>query len=300
MFDRLRNIQTVTFVMLLCMLSLLSCSGGGGNAREGKVDAEEPERMIDEPLKSERITEEEYIASGMGMDNSGLLAHPKMPFDLDTPYKYMLAKDGSPIGNVEFRIEEHPQIGYRVSCRWDMNDEATASYSMVSMTQHVISDDLRPLNYVRRVPLGTGHEIGMKSVDFAAEEFGIKRGGGKEEAGDGFTRLRKPDAELWPYTSNEIFDLALIAACIDPTARNAELWTLDIETERIGRLNLEFMGEEGYVMVRNEMTITARRYEASIDGASAASLIVAPDGKLIAVTLPGNVYAELVVIEAGE
>ena len=296
MFDRLRNIQTVTFVMLLCMLSLLSCSGGGGKTREGKVDMEEPERMIDEPLKSERITEDEYITSEMGMNNSGLLDHPKMPFELDTPYKYLLTKDGSPVGSVEFRIEEHPQIGYRVSCRWDMNDEATASYSVVSMTQHVINYDLRSLNYVRRVPLGSGHEIGMKSVDFAAEEFGIKRGGGREEAGDGFTPLRKPDAEIWPYTSNEVFDLALIAACIDPTARNAELWTIDLESERIGRFNLEFMGEDGYVMLQSEMTVIARKYEASIDGASAASLIVAPDGKLIAVYLPGLVHAELVVV----
>jgi len=286
--------------MLLCMLSILSCSGGGEKTPEGKVDAEEPERTIDEPLKSERITEDEYNASEMGMNNSGLLDHPKMPFELDTPYKYVLTKDGSPIGNVEFRIEIHPQVGYRVSCRWDMNDEATESYSVVSMTQHVISDDLRPLNYVRRVPLGTGHEIGMKSVDFAADEFGIKKGGGREEAGDGFTPLLKPDAEIWAYTSNEVFDLALIAACIDPTARIAKLWTIDLESERIGLLNIEFMGEEGYVMLQNEMTIMARMYEASIDGASAASLIVFPDGALVAADLPGMVHAELVMVEAGE
>lgn len=295
MFRACSGLKIILLVLIVGTAGLFSCGEESDETSDREADATEPERVIDEPLKAERVTEEEYTGSEMAMENTGILDNPHLPYELHVEYKYSLTRDGSIIGNIEFSIDEFPDGGYSVTGVSYFQDSEVGAWGSKSMTQCTIKSNLRPMTYVRRTPLADGHKMSMKSVDFDREPFGVKKGGG-EKAGKAFTEIRKPSSEIWPFTANEVLDLALIMACIDPTAERADLWIFDLDMERIGRLTLEAKGDEPYILMDEAMTITGRKWEASVDGAAAGTLIMTPDGRMVAVDLPNGLHGELTMV----
>jgi hypothetical protein len=281
--------------LVVCAAGLLSCDGKGDETPDKQVDAAEPDREIDDPMNPERITEDEYISTEMTMGNTGIIARPALPYEVGAAYQYSFMKDGSAVGKAEFHIEEYQDGGYMIQCASNVQTSGDVANDGRSMTQYLLNGNLRPVTYVRRTPLADGRTMSMKSVDFDREPFGVKIGG-EDKAGEGFREIQKPSSEIWPLTASEALDLALIMACVDPMAERADLWVLDLDTERVGRLSLEAKGDEPYILLEEAMTITGRKWEASVDGVVFGSLIMTPDGRMVAVDLPGGLHGELQVV----
>jgi hypothetical protein len=276
---------------------LFSCSGDGSSATRRTGEADVPERSI-EPVRAERISEEEYADAEKATGNAGLLTEPGLPFMLDRQYSYKITREGSILGEAAFNFAQDENMNYTAECRWELTAEGEKWESHAS-TVYTLDDNLRPLTYMRTSPDETTGESVTRSVYFTGEKFGINVQPGDEGSGESFREIPRPYGDIWPCSPDEFLDLAIIMACIDPMARHAKLWILDVEQERVSQLSLESMGEEPYISVEDATTMMLRRYETAIDGGKFAALFVSPDGKLIAADMPGGIHAELKII-AGE
>jgi hypothetical protein len=110
-----------------------------------------------------------------------------------------------------------------------------------------------------------------------------------------FIEVQRPQGDAWPYSQNELAEMAVIFACVKPGLTNISVSTIDFDRTALARLDLTLKGEEPVILMEQAATMTAKKYDGTIDGMAIGSFYVNDTGQLVAADLPGNVRAELVV-----
>ncbi len=261
--------------------------------REGQASG--PERAIDKPLKAERLTDADIAAAENTAANTGLLDSPVLPFDTDIPCAYKFTRDAIALAMCNFKFTAVGDEGYLADIQWALTPDAK-QWGNQSMTKYSFGPDLRPKLYARSIIDKVDKSYSMvQSKDFTVDDpYGIEqRGRGMDEFK--LVEIQRPQDDAWPYTSNELAEMALILACVDPGAELASVWTVDFDRAALARMTLTLRGEEPYILNEQPATMSVKKYECAIDGMAVGTFFVDENGRLIAADLPGGVHAELMV-----
>jgi hypothetical protein len=282
--------------LLLILILGVSCAEKKSDAPTREGEAAGPERAIDKPLNAERITEEEMTAAGKAAAKNMFVESPGFPFGIGLNYAYKFTRGETELGLNRFKFSMIGTDGYVAETYWTFTGPDGEEWGNETITKYSFGVDLRPKLYARsmidRVDLS--HSM-VLTKDFQVDDpYGIEQRSGR--SGEYiFIELPAPGGDAWPYSENELAEMAIIFPCIKPDVTDVSVPTVDFDRAALAQLNLTLKGEQPIILMEQAVTMTAHKYEATIDGMVIGSFYVDNNMQLIAAELPGGVHAELLI-----
>ena len=239
---------------------------------------------------------DDFIDTSLNLPNIGVLDSPKLPYEIDAPYLIEVTNGGVLAGRTQFTFSKVGEDGLKVSSEKSIFKPGTEEEVMSVKSAYALDNSLRPKIYAKRQGSPVRQSLMIKSLDFTGGAIYIETR--YEPSGEGpiQNNVKRPRAEIWPYDFDDVVSLVVIAACIDPSAKEAGLWILDINREIPGRFAVALQSEEPVTSDDGVTSIIAKKYDVTLDGLPIGTFIIAPGGRLMSVDQPGGLHATIKVL----
>jgi hypothetical protein len=295
-----RIILTLLIIILVTLsLIALACAAGkttGEPSRESQSAT--PERGIEKPLRAERITQEEYDAAADIVRNpaTNLVEDPVFAMPMDAGFEYLFYNNSHQVGvsKITTSSGENGDIIINDDVSIDWADESDKPYPSVLTME--LDSKLRPVKCSLQTPDPFSQDMITKEVDFKTDKFGIDYPIGPGGTEPLFREIAHPDGDIWPFLPHANIDLAVIAFCMGPPEKDAEVFILNMVQDSVGTFGLEFIKEKEIQFDDGETTLMAKEYESRINGNFYGWLYFDEDGMLVKVEEAGGIIAELTIL----